>query len=152
MKTVITYGTFDLFHVGHLNMLERLKALGGKLIVGVSTDDFNAQKTKRSIFSFEERTRIVAALSCVDLVIPETCWEQKLEDIRHHAVDIFGIGKDWQGKFDHLKPYCDVVYLDRTPSISTTEVKRTLSTLDKEKVKQIKVGLDSLVSIVEAME
>ncbi|UAA39506.1 adenylyltransferase/cytidyltransferase family protein [Paraneptunicella aestuarii] len=151
-KTVLTYGTFDLFHIGHLKMLQRLKAMGDKLIVAVSTDEFNALKGKRSVYSYEERAAIIAALSCVDLVIPEQSWEQKAQDIQQYQVDIFGIGSDWKGKFDELADLCQVVYLDRTPSISTTEVKRALSNLDSDKIKQIKDGLDSVLSIVKAIE
>lgn len=149
---VLTYGTFDLFHIGHLKMLERLRAMGDKLIVAVSTDEFNRLKGKTSVYSFEERSQIVAALACVDAVIPEHNWEQKQQDIQTHQVDIFGIGEDWRGKFDHLMPHCKVVYLERTPSISTTEVKRALSNLDSDKIKQIKDGLDSVLSIVKAIE
>ena len=149
---VLTYGTFDLFHIGHLKMLERLRAMGDKLIVAVSTDEFNRLKGKTSVYSFEERSQIVAALACVDEVIPEHNWEQKVQDIQTHQVDIFGIGEDWRGKFDHLMPHCKVVYLERTPSISTTEVKRALSNLDSDKIKQIKDGLDSVLSIVKAIE
>lgn len=152
MKTVLTYGTFDLFHIGHLNMLQRLRALGDKLIVGVSSDAFNEIKGKKSIFSYDERAQIVAALSCVDLVIPEHSWQQKQQDIQEHQVDIFGIGSDWQGKFDELETMCQVVYLPRTPTISTTELKKSLSKVDAETIAQIKQGLDSVLSIVKAIE
>ena len=152
MKTVITYGTFDLFHIGHLKMLERLRAMGERLIVAVSTDEFNQLKGKQSVYSYEERAAIVAALTCVDQVIPEQSWEQKISDVTTHNVDIFGIGADWQGKFDHLQEHCDVVYLERTPSISTKAVKRALSSLDSDKIRQIKDGLDGVLSIVKAIE
>lgn len=151
-KVVLTYGTFDLFHIGHLKMLERLKALGDKLIVAVSTDEFNQIKGKTSVYSYDERAEIVAALSCVDVVIPESHWEQKVNDITEYQVDVFGIGEDWRGKFDYLSEYCQVVYLERTASISTTEVKRALSNLDSDKIQQIKQGLDSVLSIVKAIE
>ena len=130
MKTVITYGTFDLFHIGHLRMLERAKALteGGTLIVAISTDEFNqAEKHKHAIIPYADRAEIIRALRCVDKVIPETSWEQKVSDIQKYAVDIFVIGEDWQGKFDFLKPYCDVYYLARTPEISTTDIKITIA-------------------------
>jgi glycerol-3-phosphate cytidylyltransferase len=120
---VITYGTFDLFHIGHLRLLERLKDLGNYLIVAVSSDDFNQLKGKTATFPFEARARIVRALKCVDEVIPETCWEQKIDDIRQYKVDVFGIGNDWQGKFDFLNEFCRVVYLERTEGISSSEVK-----------------------------
>ncbi|MCY7294518.1 adenylyltransferase/cytidyltransferase family protein [Alteromonas sp. a30] len=152
LKTVITYGTFDLFHIGHLKMLQRLRSLGDKLIVGVSTDEFNADKGKQSVYAYQERAEIVQALSCVDLVIPENSWVQKQHDIQHHEVSIFGIGEDWRGEFDHLAPLCEVVYLPRTPSISTTEVKKALSSLDADKIQQIKAGLDGVLSIVKAIE
>lgn len=151
MKKVITYGTFDLFHIGHLNMLKRLKGLGDYLIVGVSTDEFNLEKGKKSIFSYDERAQIIGAIDCVDEVIPESTWEQKLADINAHEVSVFGIGEDWQGKFDYLKPHCDVVYLPRTPSISSTAVKQALSQLDSDKIKQIKDGLDGVLDIVKAL-
>lgn len=129
MKTVITYGTFDLFHIGHLRLLERAKALaeGGPLIVAVSTDMFNwERKRKRSAIPYEERAAIVAALKCVDRVIPEESWEQKTKDVETYGVDLFVIGDDWAGKFDFLKPRCEVVYLPRTAGISSTRIKRDL--------------------------
>ena len=126
MKTIITYGTFDLLHIGHVKMLQRLKDMGGKLIVGVSTDEFNSIKGKQSIYSYSERAEIVGTLRYVDDVIPEKDWHQKLIDIEEYQVDIFGIGADWQGKFDYLKSHCEVVYLSRTPKISTTDLKKAL--------------------------
>jgi glycerol-3-phosphate cytidylyltransferase len=151
MKNILTYGTFDLFHIGHLNMLRRLKSMGTHLIVGVSTDTFNLQKGKKSIYSYQERSEIVGALDCVDQIIPEDNWEQKGEDIQKYNIDVFGIGEDWQGEFDHLKGQCEVVYLPRTPSISTTEVKQALSHLNSEKIKEIKDGLDGVLDIVKAL-
>lgn len=127
MKKVITYGTFDLFHYGHINLLQRAKALGDYLIVALSTDEFNwNSKHKKCYFSYEERKRILEAIRYVDLVIPETCWEQKPEDIREFKVDVFTMGDDWKGKFDYLKDCCEVVYLPRTPEISTTQIKQDL--------------------------
>ncbi|WP_416305802.1 adenylyltransferase/cytidyltransferase family protein [Neptunicella sp. SCSIO 80796] len=152
MKTVITYGTFDLFHIGHLRILERLRQLGDRLVVGVSTDEFNSIKGKQSIYSYQERAAIVEALSCVDLVIPEDNWQQKQQDIQHYTVDIFGIGSDWQGKFDELESLCQVVYLPRTPTISTTELKKSLSKVDAQSISQIKQGLDSVLNLVKALE
>ena len=122
-KTVITYGTFDMFHIGHLRLLERMRNYGDRVVVGVSTDEFNAIKGKRSLIPFDERREIVSALKCVDLVISETCWEQKVEDIRKYCVDVFVMGDDWVGKFDFLRPYCEVKYLSRTDNISTTILK-----------------------------
>ena len=130
MKTVITYGTFDLFHVGHLRMLERAKALteGGTLIVAVSTDEFNqAEKKKQAVIPYAARSEIVRALRCVDKVIPETSWEQKVTDIQKYGIDVFVIGEDWKGKFDFLTPHCHVHYLSRTPEISTTDIKITIA-------------------------
>jgi len=132
MTTVITYGTFDLFHLGHLRLLERLKALGDRLIVAVSTDEFNATKGKRSFLPYDHRAQIVSAIRCVDLVIPELSWEQKLGDINKHGVDVFGIGDDWNGKFDFLKDHCQVVYLPRTHGISSTSLKALGRALDKD--------------------
>ena len=126
MKKVITYGTFDLFHYGHLSLLTRAKALGDYLIVGLSTDEFNELKGKKSVFSYEERKKMLEQLRCVDLVIPEKTWEQKPDDVNRYGVDVFVMGSDWEGKFDYLKEYCEVVYLPRTPEISTTALKDTI--------------------------
>ncbi len=124
MKKVITYGTFDLFHRGHLEILRRAKNLGDYLIVAVSTDEFNwNQKQKKCICCYEDRAKIVEAIKYVDAVIPENCWEQKKEDIKNNNINIFVMGGDWEGKFDFLKEYCDVVYLPRTDGISSTELK-----------------------------
>ena len=127
MKKVITYGTFDLLHYGHVNLLQRAKELGDYLIVAISTDEFNwNMKNKKCYFSFEERKRLVEAIRYVDLVIPEESWEQKISDVKEFKVDTFVIGDDWKGKFDFLKDYCEVVYLPRTPEISTTQIKKDL--------------------------
>lgn len=131
MKRVITYGTFDLLHYGHINLLKRAKEYGDYLVVGLSTDEFNAQKNKICYFSYEERKQMLEALRYVDLVIPETCWEQKIEDVRLYHIDTFVMGDDWKGKFDFLKDFCDVVYLPRTPDISTTQIKNDLGVSDK---------------------
>lgn len=126
MKRVITYGTFDLFHYGHLNLLRRAKALGDYLIVAVSTDEFNTLKGKKCYFPYEIRKQIVEAIRYVDLVIPEDSWDQKEDDIKRYAIDTFVMGDDWKGKFDELKTQCDVVYLPRTDGVSTTQIKDTL--------------------------
>lgn len=125
-KTVITYGTFDMFHIGHLKLLRRLKTMGDRVIVAVSTDEFNSIKGKKTMIPYDQRAAIVEAIDCVDMVIPEESWEQKLSDVKKYNVDIFAIGEDWKGEFDFLKEHCDVVYLERTKNISTTELKRSL--------------------------
>lgn len=128
MKRVITYGTFDLLHYGHINLLRRAKEQGDYLIVALSTDEFNwEQKQKKCYFNYEQRKHLLEAIRYVDLVIPETCWEQKREDIHLYHVDTFVIGNDWEGKFDFLKEEgAEVVYLERTPDISTTTIKQEL--------------------------
>lgn len=127
MKKVITYGTFDLLHYGHVNLLERAKKLGDYLIVVLSSDEFNwNEKHKKCYFSYNERKRLLESIRYVDLVIPETSWGQKVEDIKEFKVDTFVMGDDWKGKFDYLSEYCQVVYLPRTPEISTTQIKHDL--------------------------
>ncbi len=127
MKKVITYGTFDLLHYGHINLLKRAKEQGDYLIVALSTDEFNWDcKQKKCYFTYEERKKLLEAVRYVDLVIPEESWEQKVSDVQEFRVDTFVMGDDWEGKFDFLKEYCDVVYLPRTPEISTTQIKKDL--------------------------
>lgn len=136
MKKVITYGTFDLLHAGHINLLRRAKELGDYLIVVVSTDEFNwNEKQKKCYFTYEERKKLVEAVRYVDLVIPENSWDQKISDVQEYHVDTFVMGDDWKGKFDFLKDYCEVVYLPRTEGISTTKIKKDLglrTTITKE--------------------
>ena len=129
MKRVITYGTFDLLHFGHINLLRRAKALGDYLIVALSTDEFNwAQKQKKSYFSYEKRKELLEAIRYVDLVIPEEGWNQKRTDMHEYHIDTFVMGDDWAGKFDFLKDEgVEVVYLPRTPEISTTQIKSDLN-------------------------
>lgn len=129
-KRILTYGTFDLFHYGHVRLLRRLAALGDKLIVGVSTDEFNAIKGKSAVMTFAQRRETLEACRFVDMVIPEEHWNQKRTDIVNHNVSIFAMGDDWEGKFDDLSDLADVIYLPRTPDISTTDVKSWIS--DKE--------------------
>ena len=127
MRRVITYGTFDLLHYGHIRLLQRCKAQGDYLVVALSTDEFNAGKGKKSYFSWDDRKNMLEAIRYVDLVIPENTWEQKRSDIEKYHIDTFVMGDDWEGKFDDLKDLCDVVYLPRTPEISTTKIKGDLS-------------------------
>lgn len=128
MRRVITYGTFDLLHYGHINLLRRAKAQGDYLIVALSTDEFNwKEKQKKCYFTYEERKNMLEAIRYVDLIIPENNWEQKRSDIHDYNVDVFVMGNDWEGKFDFLKEEgAEVVYLPRTPQISTTQIKREL--------------------------
>ena len=128
MKRVITYGTFDLLHYGHINLLRRAKALGDYLIVALSTDEFNwVEKHKKCYFTYEERKQLLEAIRYVDLVIPEQSWEQKTRDVQEYHADVFVIGDDWTGKFDFLSSQCEVVYLPRTPEISSTRIKQDLN-------------------------
>jgi glycerol-3-phosphate cytidylyltransferase len=123
MKKIITYGTFDLFHYGHLKILERAKQLGDYLVVAVSTDEFNQIKGKKCVYPYEHRAEIVKSIRYVDEVIPETEWEQKKRDVVDHGISTLVMGSDWEGKFDELKSLCEVVYLPRTPDISSTDIK-----------------------------
>ena len=132
MKKVITYGTYDLLHAGHINLLRRAKELGDYLIVVLSTDEFNwNEKQKKCYFSYEERKKLLEAIRYV--VIPENNWEQKVSDVQEYHVDTFVMGNDWEGKFDFLKEYCDVVYLPRTEGISTTKIKQDLGLMGEQK-------------------
>lgn len=126
MKTVITYGTFDILHVGHINLLRRARALGDRLVVGLSSDQFNQSKHKSSLLTYENRRAVLESIRWVDEVFPETGWDQKVDDIKRYAADIFVMGHDWEGKFDFLSEYCQVCYLPRTEDISTTEIKQSL--------------------------
>ena len=124
MKKVITYGTFDILHYGHINLLKRAKALGDYLIVAISSDEFNAIKGKKSYYPYEVRKAMLEAIKYVDEVIPETCWEQKIQDVHKYNIDIFTMGSDWEGKFDFLKDEgIEVIYLPRTEGISSTKIK-----------------------------
>ena len=129
MKRVLTYGTFDLLHYGHINLLRRARELGDYLVVGLSTDEFNwNEKRKKCYFSYEERKQLLEAVRYVDLVIPENGWGQKAFDVHEYHIDTFVMGDDWVGKFDFLKDEgCEVLYLPRTPEISTTQIKQDLN-------------------------
>jgi glycerol-3-phosphate cytidylyltransferase len=126
MITVLTYGTFDFLHIGHIRLLRRAKALGDYLIVGLSTDSFNQLKHKSAFIPYEQRKEILEAIGCVDLVIAEETWEQKIQDVISYKVDIFVMGDDWNGEFDFLKDYCTVIYLPRTREISSSFLKEQL--------------------------
>jgi glycerol-3-phosphate cytidylyltransferase len=127
MKNVLTYGTFDLLHYGHIEILRRAKEFGNRLVVGLSTDAFNGVKGKKCVFDFEKRKTLLQSIKYVDEIIPENNWEQKLQDVKDYKIDVFVMGDDWTGKFDFLKPYCEVIYLPRTKEISTTMLKTFLS-------------------------
>jgi glycerol-3-phosphate cytidylyltransferase len=126
-RTVITYGTFDILHVGHINLLRRARALGDRLVVGLSTDEFNRGKHKSSLLDYENRKAVLESIRYVDEVFPESGWEQKVDDIRRYGADVFVMGDDWLGKFDFLSEFCVVKYLPRTEDISTTAIKRDLA-------------------------
>ena len=144
-KTIITYGTFDMFHIGHLKLLERLSKMADQVVVAVSTDEFNEQKGKKVLIPYDQRAAIVQAIEYVDLVIPEESWEQKKADIDTYGVDIFAIGNDWEGEFDFLKDQCEVVYLDRTQDISTTSLKKSLKNF-------LSISKEDLTNAFEVLE
>lgn len=144
-KTILTYGTFDMFHIGHLRLFKRLSEMGDRLIVGVSTDEFNALKGKKTLIPYDQRAEIVESVRYVDMVIPETDWEQKVRDVQEYHVDVFAIGNDWEGKFDFLKEHCEVVYLDRTDGISSTQLKNSLKNL-------LRVPKDEILRAFEVLE
>ena len=126
MKKVITYGTFDVLHYGHIHLLKRAKALGDYLIVALSSDEFNAVKNKRSYYTYDQRKILLEACKYVDLIIPENSWDQKISDIQKYEIDVFVMGSDWKGKFDFLEKYCNVIYLERTPEVCSTKTKEFL--------------------------
>jgi glycerol-3-phosphate cytidylyltransferase len=126
MKTVITYGTFDILHIGHINLLRRARELGDRLVVGLSTDLFNSGKHKSALLNYDNRKAVLESIRYVDFVFPEHDWQQKADDIRQYRADVFVMGDDWAGKFDFLGEYCAVRYLPRTPEISTTDIRKSL--------------------------
>ncbi len=129
MERILTYGTFDLLHYGHIRILKRAKELGDYLVVAISTDEFNAIKGKKAYYDYESRKKMLEAIRYVDLVIPEETWEQKVKDVQDYKIDVVVMGDDWAGsdKFDYLKEYCEVKFLERTPGISTTQIKSDLN-------------------------
>ena len=135
MKRILTYGTFDLLHYGHIRLLQRAKALGDYLVVALSTDEFNAGKGKKAYHNYETRKEMLESIRFVDLVIPEKNWEQKVQDVLDYKVDVVVMGSDWAGsdKFQYLEDYCEVIYLDRTPGVSTTKIKKDLGLPNPEK-------------------
>lgn len=145
MRKVITYGTFDLFHIGHLNVLKRAKQDMDYLVVAVSSDEFNEGKGKKTIIPFDQRIEIVNNIKCVDEVIKEDSWDQKIDDIKKYSIDRFVMGDDWKGKFDELSEICEVVYLERTENISTTSLKKALKSFSS-------VTKDDIVKAFEILE
>jgi len=144
-KTIITYGTFDMFHIGHLKLLQRLKNMGDELIVAISTDKFNKGKGKNVMIPYQQRAEIVENIKCVDKVIPEENWDQKVADVKKYNIDVFAIGNDWEGKFDFLKEYCEVLYLERTKDVSTTKLKKSL-------VNFLSIPKDDIINAFEVIE
>ncbi|MFU1768942.1 glycerol-3-phosphate cytidylyltransferase [Mammaliicoccus sciuri] len=126
MKRVITYGTYDLLHYGHIELLRRAKEYGDYLVVALSTDEFNKIKNKKSYYNYSQRKMMLESIRFVDLVIPENDWSQKIDDVKNYEIDTFIMGHDWEGEFDFLKEYCEVVYIKRTEGISTTKIKKEL--------------------------
>ena len=149
IKKIITYGTFDLFHIGHVRLLKRIRDLGDYLIVGCSTESFNKKKGKKSIFSYSERSEILQACKYVDEVIPENDWEQKYNDIKKFKVDLFVMGDDWVGEFDNLQDICKVIYLPRTKGISTTEIKELSASFRNDRLIEIKKLTHKLSELVD---
>ena len=144
-KRVITYGTFDMFHIGHLKLLQRLSELGEEVIVAVSTDEFNIVKNKTVLIPYSQRAEIVRNINCVDKVIAEENWDQKISDIKEHDISLFAIGDDWEGKFDYLKDYCEVKYLTRTQDISTTQLKKSLTSF-------LSISKDDILNVFKVIE
>ena len=151
MTTVITYGTFDLFHIGHVNLLRRLRALGDRLIVGCSTDSFNALKGKKSMMPYAHRIAILEACRYVDVVFPEEHWDQKRADIIREKADIFAMGDDWSGKFDELNDQCQVIYLPRTADVSSTEIRQLVHTFKQEQVLALRHSTEHVLQLIDKL-
>lgn len=152
MRKVITYGTYDLLHIGHINLLRRAKELGDFLIVAISTDEFNELKGKKTVIPYRERAEIIKSIRYVDEVIPEENWEQKVQDIRNHHIDVFTMGDDWEGRFDFLKEHCKVEYLKRTESISSTLLKEEISRFKYMSDLFNKISVEDLRNISDILE
>lgn len=151
MKTILTYGTFDLFHVGHVRLLRRLSAMGDRLVIGLSTDEFNEGKGKKTIISYEQRREILLSCKYVDDVFAEENWQQKRDDILRENADILAMGDDWAGKFDDLGDVTNVIYLPRTEDISTTEVKQMVSYIKQDKKAEIMNAINTLMAKIETL-
>lgn len=151
-QVILTYGTFDMFHIGHLQLLRRLKDMADVLIVGVSTDEFNEIKGKKTVIPYDQRREIVEAIKYVDMVIPEYTWDQKRLDINTHHVDIFAMGDDWTGRFDDLADICKVHYLPRTEGISTTQIKRSLNNFCSIPKSDILHAIDIIYSLKDDLK
>lgn len=151
MITVITYGTFDLFHVGHVRLLRRLKALGDKLIVGCSSDEFNRLKGKNTVIGYLDRVEILESCQYVDQVFPENGWDQKRSDIIGYKADIFAMGDDWAGKFDELGDICRVVYVPRTAHVSSTAVKGFISTVNRDVIQSVRLSLEGSLAKLDEL-
>jgi glycerol-3-phosphate cytidylyltransferase len=151
MTTVITYGTFDLFHIGHVNLLRRLRALGDRLVVGCSTDEFNMLKGKKSMMPYGHRVDILQACRYVDAVFPEENWGQKRIDIAREGADIFAMGDDWSGKFDDLSDQCQVIYLPRTADVSSTEIRQLVHSFKQEQVLALKNSAEYVVQLINKL-
>ncbi len=151
MKTVLTYGTFDLFHVGHVRLLDRLRQLGDRLVIGCSTDEFNRIKGKNVVMPYEQRREILLSCRYVDHVFPENNWEQKREDVIRENATVFAMGDDWVGKFDDLSDIVEVLYLPRTDGISTTEVRQLVNSLYLERVGELKHTVEHLNRMVSSL-
>ncbi len=149
MNTVITYGTFDLFHIGHVNLLRRLRELGDRLVVGCSTDEFNAIKGKKVIMPYEHRAAILQCVRYVDAVFPEKSWDQKRVDIAREKAQIFAMGDDWAGKFDDLNDICRVVYLPRTQDVSSTEIREMVKALHLENMHEVRRAAKHVVELID---
>jgi len=151
MKTVLTYGTFDLFHIGHVNLLRRLRDLGDRLVVGCSTDAFNQSKGKKTVMPYTHREQILRANRYVDDVFPEENWDQKRDDIVREKASIFAMGDDWVGRFDDLGDLCEVVYLPRTRDVSTTDVRQWASAMQAEKIGELNAAVEQLQRLVRQL-